>query len=244
MTVPGNRRVRRLAVFAATGAAAFSVATPLAPAAFAEDGEEYEQPPGYVAPQVPEIPSDAPGLMLGDGATLAPPRVLDVKFVTEDLGGETGGGGTTATGGTTGGTDGSSGGHSGNGGGEQREERVGDQHKFTLQSDVLFERGSADISEGAQAALGEVAAAIEEYQPSEVNVFGFTDNLGSYESGVTLSTDRARNAHGVLIDLLDDASGIQFNVRGYSEDYPIYDNSTEEGRQRNRRVEISFPSGE
>ncbi|CAM5227902.1 OmpA family protein [Streptomyces tanashiensis] len=43
----------------------------------------------------------------------------------------------------------------------------------------------------------------------------------------------------VLARALD--PGTTFDIRGYSEDYPIADNRTEEGRKKNRRVEISFP---
>ncbi|MDT0342377.1 OmpA family protein [Streptomyces litchfieldiae] len=225
-----------------TGAAVVAFGTP----AVADDEDsETERPPGYEEPEVPDIDPEAAGLMLADGATLAEPRVLDITFAIEDLGtGESAPGEPeeSPTGGDTGDDD--PGGQGPNGGGEQREEQTGDTHKFTLQTDVLFQEGSAELSDDARTALADVAAAINEHQPSRVNIFGFTDDQGSYESGVTLSSDRAANTHQVLLELIENPTGIAFNVRGYSEDYPLYDNETEEGRQRNRRVEISWPTDE
>ncbi|UED84402.1 OmpA family protein [Streptomyces profundus] len=242
------RHQARIAVVASTAAAVWAFGVPLAAAD--ESDEPVEQPPGYEAPAPPEVDPDAAGLMLTDGAALADPRVLDVKFVVQDIGGaqpqETD---PEVEEPTEGATEQPTrppeeDGQGPNGGGEQREERTSGQHKFTLQTDVLFERGSDEISGEAEEALADVAAAIEEYQPSQVNIFGFTDDIGSYESGVTLSENRARNTHLVLLELLTNADTIDFNVRGYSEDYPLYDNNTEEGRQQNRRVEISWPTGE
>ncbi len=242
----GLHRSCRVGVIALSGAAVIALGTP----AMAED-EDF--PPGYVEPTPPEIDPESAGLMLGDGATLAEPRVLDIKFITEDLSsGEaaeedptTGGGATGgATGGDTGGGDTGEDGQAPAGGGEQREERTGGTHKFTLQTDVLFAEGSAELSDEAQTALQDVATAIDEYRPAQVNIFGFTDDQGSYESGRVLSDERAWNTQDVLLDLIENPTEIQFNVRGYSEDYPLYDNSTEEGRQGNRRVEISWPTEE
>ncbi|MGW0979532.1 OmpA family protein [Streptomyces xiamenensis] len=236
-----------LQVMAATALTGVAVLMFPAPALADEGDEDFEQPPGYEAPATPDIDANAPGLMLGDGASLAEPRVLDIKFITEDTGG-----GTQDPPPNSGGNNDESPAppdsepdpDPGSGpAGEQREERTGGQHKFTLQTDVVFGKNSDEISEESRAALAEVAAAIDEYQPEQVNVFGFTDNLGSYENGVTLSANRARNTQTVLLELIADPSGISFNVRGYSEDYPLYDNETEEGRQKNRRVEISWPSG-
>ncbi|MQS07967.1 OmpA family protein [Streptomyces alkaliphilus] len=246
VTTPG----RAIAVTAVT-AVALGIGAP----AFADENGEYEQPPGYEAPAPPQIDANAPGLMLGDGATLAEPRVLDIKFVIEDTGAPP-----AATpqpenpSPPAGGVEDEEEppareespdpdeGTGVDGGGETREERTGNQRKFTLQTDVIFGKDSDVVSDEAREALAVVAEAIAEHSPAEVNVFGFTDNLGSYEHGVTLSNNRARNTQQVLVELLDDPSGINFNVRGYSEDYPLYDNSTEEGRQKNRRVEISWPS--
>lgn len=253
MTRYRARRALRIVVVSLTGAAMLAFGG----TAVADDGaEESEQPPGYEEPETPEVDSDAAGLMLGDGATLAEPEVLDIKFVTEDLGtGETeeeDSGETGTSGGSTGGSgdegdegedeDDSSGQESDSGG--QREEWTGGQHKFTLQTDVLFEKNSSQLSGDARDALADVAAAIDEYHPTEVNIFGFTDDLGSYEHGLTLSKERAQNTQDVLLDLIEDPAGISFNVRGYSEDYPLYDNSTEDGRAKNRRVEISWPTGD
>ncbi|NJQ06907.1 OmpA family protein [Streptomyces lonarensis] len=112
-----------------------------------------------------------------------------------------------------------------------------------LQAGVLFEESEAQLSEESLAALEAVASAIEEEQPEWVNIFGFTDSQGSYEFGVQLSNERAENTQLALIDLMDDAGDITFNINGYSEEYFLYDNSTAEGRQKNRRVEISWPTG-
>lgn len=239
-------RVRRAATVATTGAAAAAVLAVGTPAV-AQDDQESQQPPGYVEPEIPEVDPDAAGLMLGDGATLAEPRVVDIKFVVETLPSDSGGAGEDQGSGD-GGDGGSDGGDeeeatepSGPSGG-QREEQTAGQHKFTLQTDVLFAEGSDEVTEEARAALTEIAAAIDEAHPPEVNVFGFTDNQGSYESGVRLSENRANNTYDVLRELIENPEGIVFNVRGYSEDYPLYDNSTEEGRRKNRRVEISWPT--
>ncbi|MGP3967062.1 OmpA family protein [Streptomyces sp. 6N223] len=211
-----------------------------------EDDGEPEQPPGYEAPETPEIDANAPGLMLSDGAALADPEVLDIKFVTEDMGGQedTGSGGNGSSGG--GGTEDPGGEEQPDDGGDggTREEYTSGQYKFTLQTDVLFAEGSDVISEEARDSLAEVAAAIDQYHPPEVNIFGFTDDQGSYESGRALSESRAQNTYEALQELIESPEGILFNVRGYSEDFPLYDNNTEEGRQRNRRVEVSWPTEE
>ncbi|MDB1086940.1 OmpA family protein [Streptomyces sp. ACA25] len=241
------------------GTAMLALSTP----AWANEVDDFEQPPGYEAPPLPEIDMRASGLKLGDGATLAEPRVLDIKFITEDIGEpvqsddgsttgddaveedslEVGAGGAEEPADEEEAEDSEEGEGDGGAGEQHREERTGDLRKFTLQTDVLFGKDSDEVSEETRKALKVVAEALDEHRPERVNIFGFTDNLGPYEHGIPLSENRAKNTHAALLDLLDDASGIRFNVRGYSEDYPLYDNDTEEGRQKNRRVEISWPSG-
>ncbi|QPP10594.1 OmpA family protein [Streptomyces bathyalis] len=172
---------------------------------------DYSEPPDNIGDSKPPVKVDpqAAGLKLADGAKLAPSRVLDIKFVTEDLSGE-----------------------------ERREDSTG-KTKFTLQAEVLFPKDSSKLDSSAQSRIQEIADEIDSQQANEINVFGFTDDLGSYEHGKALSKKRANAVQKALAEELN--STITFNVRGYSEDYPIADNSSEEGRKKNRRVEVSFP---
>ncbi|MFF5974149.1 OmpA family protein [Streptomyces sp. NPDC012769] len=170
-----------------------------------------DDPPGSTTVGAPPAAIDAnsPALMLPDGATLAPAKVLDIKQIVEEEGGE------------------------------QRREDTNVDVTFALQAEVLFPKDSAKLSPAATARIAAIAVEINKQGSSRVRVFGFTDDLGTYEHGLKLSKQRADAVQQVLARNLD--PGTTFDIRGYSEDYPIADNSTEEGRKKNRRVEVSFP---
>ncbi|MER5890282.1 OmpA family protein [Streptomyces sp. NPDC001941] len=172
-------------------------------------------PPGSETSASPPVTVDpkAAGLKMVDGATLAPPKVLDIKSVVESMGGE-----------------------------ERREDTNSDV-KFALQAEVLFGKDSAVLSPAASSRIQAIADEIKKQDSKKVRVFGFTDNLGSSEHGDVLSKQRADAVYGVLSKALNSA-GVTYEVRGYGEQYPIADNSNEEGRKKNRRVEVSFPRGE
>ncbi|MQT04462.1 OmpA family protein [Streptomyces jumonjinensis] len=170
-------------------------------------------PPGsQTAYTPPEIDGDDPGLRMRDGATLAQSRVLDIVSIVETEGGE------------------------------ERREETPTSLKFALQAEVLFGKDSARLTPQANSRIAAIVTEIGKNRPRTVRVFGFTDNLGTYPHGRTLSKKRAVAVHGVLSGELNDP-GVSYEVRGYSEDYPIADNATEEGRRKNRRVEVSFPTG-
>ncbi|PVE12046.1 OmpA family protein [Streptomyces scopuliridis] len=128
-------------------------------------------------------------------------------------------------------------------GGEERREDTNENVKFALQAEVLFGKDSARLSSAANSRIAAIADEIKKQGATKVRVFGFTDDLGSAAHGDVLSKQRAEAVHGVLQGQLTSA-GITFEIRGYGEQYPIADNSTEEGRKKNRRVEVSFPRGE
>ncbi|MFF4956831.1 OmpA family protein [Streptomyces sp. NPDC001222] len=170
-------------------------------------------PPGSVTTSPPpSVDPTSPGLKLADGATLAPAKVLDIKSVVEDLGGE------------------------------ERREDTNENVTFALQAEVLFPKDSPKLNPEARSRIDAIADEIKKQKATNVRVFGFTDNLGSYAHGLVLSKQRAEAVHDQLAARL--GGTVTFEVRGYSEDYPIADNSTEEGRRKNRRVEVSFPRGE
>lgn len=128
-------------------------------------------------------------------------------------------------------------------GGEERREDTNENVKFALQAEVLFGKDSAKLSSAANSRIAAIANEIKQQGTTKVRVFGFTDDLGTEAHGDKLSKERAEAVHGVLDKELASA-GITYEIRGYGEDYPIADNGTEEGRKKNRRVEVTFPRGE
>ncbi|MFD5424643.1 OmpA family protein [Streptomyces sp. NPDC127084] len=128
-------------------------------------------------------------------------------------------------------------------GGEERREDTNATVKFALQAEVLFAKDSSALGPAANARIVAIAAEIRKQNAAKVRVFGFTDNLGTSAHGDVLSKQRANAVHGVLSRELG-GGGTTFEIRGYGEQYPIADNGTEEGRKKNRRVEVSFPRGE
>ncbi|MET8292856.1 MULTISPECIES: OmpA family protein [unclassified Streptomyces] len=127
-------------------------------------------------------------------------------------------------------------------GGEQRRQETNQNVMMALQSEVLFPENSAVFNAQAAARIQAIAQEINTQKATRIRVFGFTDDQGSYEHGQELSKQRADAVQAELAKTVTNP-GVTYDVRGYSEDYPIADNSTEEGRKKNRRVEITFPRG-
>ncbi|WP_200259278.1 OmpA family protein [Streptomyces sp. HSG2] len=127
--------------------------------------------------------------------------------------------------------------------GDERREDTNTEVTFALQAEVLFGKDSARLGDETKSRIAGIADEIRAQGASRVRIFGFTDNLGSSAHGDLLSKRRADAVQQVLAAELDD-SDITYEVRGYGEQYPIADNSTETGRKKNRRVEVSFPRTE
>lgn len=103
-------------------------------------------------------------------------------------------------------------------------------------SDVLFDVDSAVLSSEARSSLGQAAGVINEYDKTAVIVQGHTDSTGTEEHNQALSERRARSVENELISRGVDRGRIA--GMGFGEAQPVADNSSSEGRRRNRRVDV------
>jgi len=103
---------------------------------------------------------------------------------------------------------------------------------------VNYDRGSHVIRTDELPQLEELAALIRD-NPGTMKMSAYTDNEGSVESGEWLSQQRA----ATMVKFFESQGvhgNIKYDINAYGELYPRADNSTEEGRAQNRRVEIYF----
>ena len=103
---------------------------------------------------------------------------------------------------------------------------------------ALFEFGKADLTPAGKEKIKEYREhAKDELSRAEtVRITGYTDNVGEPAYNTTLSQQRAEAVRDSLVSLGADAK--KFQVSGAGAANPIADNSTEEGRAQNRRVEV------
>jgi len=101
---------------------------------------------------------------------------------------------------------------------------------------LLFDTGSATLQPQSQDQLRSIAAILKAYPNVHMRIGGYTDNTGSADANLKLSNDRANNVMAELVRM--GISQDRLDARGYGEDHPVADNSTEEGRAQNRRISM------
>jgi len=104
--------------------------------------------------------------------------------------------------------------------------------------DVTFAVDSTEISPSFQASLDSVAQSMVKYPDSLVDVYGHTDSTGSDAYNLDLSKRRADSVARYLISR--GVSSARIQTQGMGKNYPVADNTTAEGRAKNRRVEIKI----
>ena len=102
--------------------------------------------------------------------------------------------------------------------------------------DVLFETGQAELVGGALDNLSEVVDLLQSEPDKKIRIEGHTDTIGSAESNLALSDQRA-NAVRVALESLG-INPERVTAIGLGEDFPIESNETEVGRGQNRRVDV------
>ncbi len=101
---------------------------------------------------------------------------------------------------------------------------------------LLFNSGSATLEPISQEQINNVAAILKAYPNAKVRIGGYTDNTGDADANLKLSQARAETVVAQLTSLGVDPSRI--DAKGYGEEHPVADNTTDQGRQKNRRIAI------
>lgn len=117
-------------------------------------------------------------------------------------------------------------------------ERVGEGIKITFDSGILFDIEKADLKSVAQQNIRELSETLKKYEDTNILIEGHTDDTGAEAYNQTLSERRAKSVADYLNSLEVDNSRI--TTTGYGEQQPIADNTTVQGREQNRRVEIAI----
>ncbi|KQL46510.1 chemotaxis protein [Brevibacillus choshinensis] len=112
--------------------------------------------------------------------------------------------------------------------------------RIRLPVSILFSSGSADLKKQGQQVVGTVAGVLQKFG-NRVRIEGYTDDVpiarSPYKTNWELSTGRAIAVMREMVDAYTLPSS-RFTVAGMGEYKPLVDNSNEENRTRNRRVEI------
>jgi len=102
--------------------------------------------------------------------------------------------------------------------------------------DVLFASGQATLVEGGRSSLEEVVDLLQTEPDKKIRVEGHTDSLGDADVNLLLSEQRAQAVLDALVSL--GVASDRISSLGMGEDFPIASNEDEDGRARNRRVDV------
>ena len=109
--------------------------------------------------------------------------------------------------------------------------------KVTFDSGILFATNKADLNANSKSALANFSKTLRENNLLSVDIYGHTDSTGNDGINIPLSNKRAQSVESYLKSCGVSASQFK-NVSGKGSSEPVADNSTVEGRQQNRRVEV------
>jgi len=118
-------------------------------------------------------------------------------------------------------------------------EKTAQGTKLTIPEKVLFDFNKFFLKPEAKKALHVVAQILQESPQKKILITGYTDNVGSDQYNLRLSLQRAQSVADYLI-YVEKIHPNRIKIQGKGKDNPIADNSSEAGRAKNRRVEITI----
>jgi len=120
--------------------------------------------------------------------------------------------------------------------------REGDKLYVALPSGILFDVDKTEIKHAARESIAKAAEVLVKYPDTYITVEGHTDSTGTTEYNQKLSERRADAVRDRL--MRDGVPASRISIKGYGESDPVADNSTPEGRQSNRRVQLEIRPNE
>ena len=120
--------------------------------------------------------------------------------------------------------------------------REGDKLYVALSSGILFDVDKTDVKPAARDSIAKAAEVLVKYPDTYITVEGHTDSTGKPEYNQGLSERRANAVRDLLVR--DSVPSSRLSIKGYGASDPVADNSTTEGRQSNRRVQLEIRPNE
>ena len=102
--------------------------------------------------------------------------------------------------------------------------------------DIHFDTGKATIKPESQPVVDQIVALLKENGSLKLSIEGHTDNVGDAKSNNTLSENRAKSVMSAIVGA--GVSAARLAAAGFGAERPVADNRTEEGKAKNRRVEL------
>lgn len=107
---------------------------------------------------------------------------------------------------------------------------------FDENSGVYFDTNKSDVNAASQETLNKLVKILGEYPETNVVIVGHTDSSGSNAYNMNLSEKRAKSVTQFFVN--QGLASNRFTTQWFGEEKPEYDNSTPEGRAKNRRVNV------
>ena len=101
---------------------------------------------------------------------------------------------------------------------------------------INFETGKSDIKPESQIIIDQIVEMLKSNSTLKISIEGHTDNVGNSQSNQILSENRAKSVMNAIVSKGIDKS--RLTSKGWGQSKPTVDNNTENGKAKNRRVEI------